>query len=120
MAVDNIYDAGIAGGWKVRDASTFDKNITLAEVAKLTNMTAVSFSRFFKTRTGMTFIDSVTEMRMGHACRMLIDTTQSVAEIAYNTGFNNISNFNRIFKKKKGCTPKEFRENYSYVSRIFI
>jgi len=98
----------------------FDKNITLAEVAKLNNMTAASFSRFFKTRTGITFIDSVTEMRMGHASRMLIDTTQSIAEIAYNTGFNNISNFNRIFKKKKGCTPKEFRENYNYGSRIFI
>jgi AraC-like DNA-binding protein len=98
----------------------FDRNINLSEVAKLNNMTSVSFSRFFKTRTGMTFIDSVTEMRMGHASRMLIDTTQSIAEIAYNCGFNNISNFNRIFKKKKNCTPKEFRENYSYGSRIFI
>jgi AraC-like DNA-binding protein len=98
----------------------FDKQINLAEVAKLNNMTPVSFSRFFKTRTGMTFIDSVTEMRMGHASRMLIDTTQSIAEIAYNCGFNNISNFNRTFKKKKGCTPKEFRENYSHGSRIFI
>ena len=98
----------------------FDKPISLSEVAKLNNMTEVSFSRFFKARTGMTFIDSVTEMRLGHASRMLIDTTQSIAEIAYNCGFNNISNFNRIFKKKKGCTPKEFRENYSYGSRIFI
>lgn len=98
----------------------FDKNISLAEVARFTNMTAVSFSRFIKTRTGMTFIDSLTEMRMGHASRMLIDTSQSIAEIAYNTGFNNISNFNRIFKKKKGCIPKEFRENYSSDNRIFI
>jgi AraC-like DNA-binding protein len=98
----------------------FDKQITLAEVSRLNNMTAVSFSRFFKSKTGMTFIDSVTEIRMGHSSRMLIDTSQSVAEIAYNCGFNNISNFNRIFKKKKGCTPKEFRENYSSGNRIFI
>jgi len=98
----------------------FDKQITLAEVSRLNNMTAVSFSRFFKSKTGMTFIDSVTEIRMGHSSRMLIDTAQSVAEIAYNCGFNNISNFNRIFKKKKGCTPKEFRENYSSGNRIFI
>jgi transcriptional regulator GlxA family with amidase domain len=98
----------------------FQKNITLTEVSKLVNMTDVSFSRFFKTRTGITFMDSLLELRLGHASRLLIDTTQSVAEVAYNCGFNNISNFNRLFKKKKGCTPKEFRESYSYGSRIFI
>ncbi len=98
----------------------FHKNITLNEVSKLVNMTDVSFSRFFKARTGITFIDSLLELRLGHASRLLIDTTQSVAEVAYNCGFNNISNFNRLFKKKKGCTPKEFRENYSYGNRIFI
>jgi AraC-like DNA-binding protein len=99
---------------------SFQKSITLSEVAKLANMTDVSFSRFFKARTGITFMDSLLEMRLGHASRLLIDTTQSVAEVAYNCGFNNISNFNRLFKKKKGCTPKEFRENYSYGSRVFI
>lgn len=99
---------------------SFQKSITLSEVSKLANMTEVSFSRFFKARTGITFMDSLLEMRLGHASRLLIDTTQSVAEIAYNCGFNNISNFNRLFKKKKGCTPKEFRENYSYGSRVFI
>jgi AraC-like DNA-binding protein len=98
----------------------FQKSITLNEISKLVNMTDVSFSRFFKTRTGITFIDSLLELRLGHASRLLIDTTQSVAEVAYNCGFNNISNFNRLFKKKKGCTPKEFRENYSYGNRIFI
>ena len=98
----------------------FQKSITLSEVSKLANMTDVSFSRFFRSRTGITFMDSLLEMRLGHASRLLIDTTQSVAEVAYNCGFNNISNFNRLFKKKKGCTPKEFRENYSYGSRVFI
>ena len=99
---------------------SFHKQITLTEVSKLANMTDASFSRFFKARTGITFMDSLLEMRLGHASRLLIDTTQSIAEVAYNCGFNNISNFNRLFKKKKGCTPKEFRENYSYGSRVFI
>ena len=99
---------------------SFQKQITLTEVAKLANMTDVSFSRFFRSRTGITFMDSLLEMRLGHASRLLIDTTESVAEIAYNCGFNNISNFNRLFKKKKGCTPREFRENYSYGNRVFI
>ena len=98
----------------------FNKTVSLAEVAKLNNMTEVSFSRFFKARTGITFMDSLLEVRLGNASRLLIDTTQSVSEVAYNCGFNNISNFNRLFKKKKGCTPKEFRENYSYDNRVFI
>ncbi|MDF7814191.1 AraC family transcriptional regulator [Hymenobacter sp. YC55] len=93
--------------------------ITLAEVAKVANMPEVSFSRFIKKRTGVTFIDSLNEIRLGHASRMLIDTTHSVAEVAYKCGFNNISNFNRIFKKRKNCTPKEFRQSFS-GTRLFI
>ncbi len=91
----------------------FDKDVSLSEAARITNMTEVSFSRFFKIRTGKTFVDTINEIRLGHASRMLIDTTQSINEVAYKCGFNNMSNFNRIFKKKKDCTPKEFREAYN-------
>jgi len=97
----------------------FDKPVSLSEVAKIANMTEVSFSRFFKNRTGASFIDSLIEIRLGHASRKLIDTSESISEVAYNCGFNNISNFNRIFKKKKGCTPTEFRDNLS-GHRIFV
>ncbi len=97
----------------------FDKTITLAEVSKLANMSDVSFSRFFRQRTGNTFIDSLTEIRLGHASRLLIESTNSIAEVAYHCGFNNISNFNRIFKRKKGCTPREFRDSFS-GTQIFI
>ncbi len=102
--------------------ANFDKSITLNEVAKLANMTQTAFSRFFKTRTGINFIDSLNDIRLGHASRMLIETTKTVSEIAYNCGFNNIANFNRLFKKKKNCTPKEFREGYNKSTgiRVFI
>jgi len=99
--------------------SHYNMQITLAEVAKIANMPEASFSRFIKKRTGKTFIDSLNEIRLGHASRMLIDTTNTVAEIAYKCGFNNISNFNRIFKRKKFCIPKDFRETYS-GNRVFI
>ena len=99
--------------------NNYYKSITLKDISKLVNMTDVSFSRFIKKRTGNTFIDSLNEIRLGHASRMLIDTTHSIAEISYNCGFNNISNFNRLFKRKKNCTPKEFRENFS-GTRVFI
>jgi AraC-like DNA-binding protein len=49
---------------------------------------------------------------LGAASRALVDSSLSIAEIGYDCGFNNLSNFNRIFKKKKGVTPKEFRDNY--------
>lgn len=93
--------------------NNFEKEITLGEGAKLAAMTEVAFSRFFKARTGKTFVDTLNEIRVGNASRLLIDTTQSVGEIAYRCGFNNLSNFNRTFKKKKDCTPKEFRQEYN-------
>jgi transcriptional regulator GlxA family with amidase domain len=99
----------------------FGKSISLSEAAQIASMTDISFSRFFKLRTGRTFIDTVNDIRLGQASRMLIDTTHSITEVCYKCGFNNISNFNRIFKKKKGCTPKEFREVYNaYGTRSFI
>ncbi len=100
--------------------TSFDKQITLGEAARIASMTESAFSRFFKLRTGMTFIDCVTEVRLGHASRMLISTTKTIAEIAYSCGFNNISNFNRVFRRKKGCTPRELRETYDEGMRVFI
>lgn len=97
----------------------YSKPITLADMATQANMHEASFSRFVKKSTGKTFIDSLNEIRLGHATRLLIDTNQTIAEIAYGCGFNNISNFNRIFKRKKNCTPKEFRENFS-GARVYI
>jgi len=91
----------------------FHKEVSLTEAARLAAMSEVAFSRFFKIRTGKTFIDTLNEVRLGHASRMLIETTQSVNEVAYRCGFNNMSNFNRIFKKKKNCTPKEFRLEFN-------
>lgn len=98
----------------------YDKPISLAEVANIANMTEVSFSRFFKANTGTSFINSLLEIRLGHASRCLIDTHLPIGDIAFNCGFNNISNFNRLFKKRKKCTPKDFREDYSHGNRVFI
>lgn len=97
----------------------YDKDISLADIAKEVNMPEVSFSRFIKKRTGKTFIESLNEIRLGHASRLLIDTTHTIAEISFKCGFNNLSYFNRVFKRKNGCTPTEFRMNYS-GNRVFI
>jgi AraC-like DNA-binding protein len=99
----------------------FHQPINLADIANIAAMTEVSFSRFFKNRTGQTFIDTLNEIRIGHAARLLIETNLSINEIADKCGYNNMSNFNRAFKKRKQCTPKEFRETYTdFGTKMFI
>ena len=90
----------------------FRKEIRLVTLAEMVGMTPVSFSRFFRLRTGKTLSEYIIDIRLGAAARLLVDSTRTVAEICYDCGFNNLSNFNRMFKRKKGCAPKEFRENY--------
>lgn len=90
----------------------YSEVIRLSEVAEMVNMSESSFCRFFKQHTSKSFIDFLTDIRLGAASRALIDSSLSIAEIGYDCGFNNLSNFNRIFKKKKGVTPSEFRDNY--------
>lgn len=75
-------------------------------------MSPSSFSRFFKLRTGRSLSDYIIGIRLDVAARELVSSKTPIAEICFNSGFNNVSNFNRIFKKNKGCTPKEFREVY--------
>lgn len=97
----------------------YQKNINLDTLASLAGMSAVAFSRYFKLRTGKTLSDYIIDVRLGHAARQLVDTAEGIGEICYACGFNNLSNFNRIFKKKKNCTPKEFRERYrKKVTRV--
>lgn len=99
--------------------ANFNKRIMLEEAAAMLNMSVVSFSRLIKQRTGKSFVEFVNEIRLGYATRLLIETRKSVSEICYECGFNNISNFNRIFKKKQHATPSEFRMNFNGVKNVF-
>ncbi len=90
----------------------FNRPITLSDVAAVVNMSDVVFSRFIKKSTGQSFIDSLAEIRLGHVTRLLLDSDMTISEIAYSCGFNNMANFNRIFKRKKGMPPREFRIRY--------
>jgi AraC-like DNA-binding protein len=86
--------------------------IRLATMADMAGMSPSAFSRFFKLHTGRNLIDYIIDIRLGYASRMLVDTAESISKISFECGFNNLSNFNRVFKRKKGCSPSEFRENY--------
>lgn len=93
--------------------------LRLPEFASLAGMSSSAFSRFFKLHTGRNISEYIIDLRLGYAARMLVDTAKSISEIGFDCGFNNLSNFNRIFKKKKGCSPSEFRESY-HKTRIIV
>jgi AraC-like DNA-binding protein len=93
--------------------------IRLNTLAEMASMSPSAFSRFFKLHTGRNLSDYIIDIRLGFAARMLVDTIKSVSEIGFECGFNNLSNFNRIFKKKKGCSPSEFRDNY-HKTRVIV
>lgn len=99
-------------------ANHYQENIRLSELAELAHMSEVGFSRFFRLRTGLTVSEYLIKVRIGQAARLLVDTTNTVREIAYACGFNNISNFNRLFLKYKQLTPNEFRRTYHKTKTI--
>lgn len=92
--------------------------LRLGDVAKKFGFSEVSFSRFIKKKTGKNFVEYINDLRLGVASNLLVYSNSSIAEICYECGFNNLSNFNRIFKSRKGCSPKEFRENYMKVRKL--
>lgn len=90
----------------------YREDLRLPKLSQMVGMTDSAFSRFFKQRTGKNLGEYIIDVRLGHASRLLVDTTRTVAEICYDTGFNTVCNFNRLFRKRKGCSPTEFRDKY--------
>lgn len=88
----------------------FREEITLGTVARAVNMNPHAFCRFFKTHTQKTFVDFLTEVRISHACKLLGQQYSDITSLAFECGFNNISNFNRCFKSLKGITPRDYRK----------
>jgi len=88
----------------------YKKKISVNDVAEQINMSPSAFSHFFKKKTYRSFTDYLIDLRMSNACRMLIETDISIANISDENGFYNLSNFNKLFKRRKNTTPKEFRK----------
>ncbi|MGI6232718.1 MAG: AraC family transcriptional regulator [Prevotella sp.] len=93
-------------------AENYMYDLKLDDLASIANMSSSAFSRFFKLHTGRPLSTYITEVRMGKAARLLVDTDETVSTISFGVGYNNLSNFNRTFRKLKGCTPSEFRQIY--------
>jgi AraC-like DNA-binding protein len=83
----------------------FKNNISLNDAAKLVHMNSSSFSRYFKQVQKKTFTQYVNEIKIGYACQLFIEQDYNIAEVCYESGFKNLSNFNRQFKEIKKVSP---------------
>jgi AraC-like DNA-binding protein len=90
----------------------YTHEINLDELATLVNLNKSSFCRYFKNRTHKTLSTFLNEVRIAHACKLLINTNMTVSQICYETGYNNISHFNRQFKQITNSTAKEYAKKY--------
>lgn len=90
----------------------FNKAITLQNVSEVAHMNNSAFSRFFKRVNNKTFSQYLAEIRIGYACKLLIENKYNITQICYESGYNNISNFNRKFKLIKNCTPSMYIEQH--------
>ena len=90
----------------------YHHKISLEDVGELVGMSASSVSRFFKQRTRHNFWDYLNGFRIDRAAQMMIETEHTISEISYACGFNNISNFNRVFRERIGTTPSDYRNKF--------
>ncbi|MCR9064047.1 MAG: AraC family transcriptional regulator [Cytophagales bacterium] len=93
----------------------FDKRIELEEVSEIACMTPTAFCRYFKKKTKKSFTQFLNEIRLGHACKLLIEGDEQIATIAYQSGFNTMTNFNRQFKSFLHMTPTDYMEKYKVL-----
>ncbi len=96
----------------------FQRQISLEEVAATTNMTVPAFCRYFKKLTHRTFTQFVNEYRIGHSCRLLNDESMTIAAVSLESGFNNLSHFNKQFKQITGKSPRDYRSSLKKVVRL--
>lgn len=101
--INNIYDFALRH---------FRQRITLDEIAEVAGMSSNAFCRYFKSRTGKTFSQFLIEIRVGHACKLLIENNLSVKEICFETGFHNFAGFHKYFKQITGKSPLNYRRAY--------
>jgi len=101
--INLIYDYSFAN---------FKNRISLEEIAGIANLSQNSFCRYFKSKTQKTYSQFITEIRIGHACKLLIEDKFNVKQICYESGFNNFSSFHTAFKTVTNKTPLNYQRNF--------
>lgn len=96
----------------------YSEKFYISEIASMFHMSDAAFSRYFKHHTRKTFTQYVTEIRISHACRLLMQGDESIAQVGYLSGFENLSNFYRHFKKITGQIPKDYQKKFLKVTEV--
>ena len=126
---DNVSSRGFLPDINLQDRSrmnkvfeytfvNFKRKILVEDVAGLISMGTHSFCRYFKNKTRKTYVDFLIEVRIGHACRLLVEQDLNVTEIAYECGYNNISHFYHQFKALTEKHPLEYRASYMFSNTV--
>lgn len=124
-----IASKGFAGDFSLRDNTRINKiyeftfanfhhDITIEEASSQLNLSKESFCRYFKLKTGKTYVQFLMEVRIGHACKLLMENEKNVAEVCFSCGYNNASNFHHQFKALKGKTPLQYQKDYVSTVKI--
>lgn len=92
--------------------TNYQRKIELVKVAEIANLHPSAFCRYFKEKTGKSLSEFISDMRISYACRLIIEGKLSVSQICFESGFNNISNFNRTFKNHTGFTPTNYFDEF--------
>jgi transcriptional regulator GlxA family with amidase domain len=90
----------------------FQRPLRQNDLARAADLSRAAFNRNFRQATGTTLIDYVNDLRIGHACRMLAESSKPITEICFESGFTNLSNFNRCFLRRRGMPPSRFRSQF--------
>ncbi|PVD50403.1 hypothetical protein DC498_19995 [Terrimonas sp.] len=97
----------------------YSNEIKIEEIAAFSNLSKSSFCRYFKARTHKTFSQFLNEVRISNACKLLVTSNKTISQIAYSTGYNNISHFNRQFRLITGLTAKAYQKKYLNLKDAF-
>ena len=103
LKLDNVFEFVM---------NNFSEKITLDQAARVANMNRTAFCKYFKYRTDKTFFQFLNEVRVGYSCRLLMEQNLNISEICFESGFNNLSNFNRQFKKRTRLSPGEYQNSH--------
>ena len=95
-----------------------DECLKMEQVARSVHMSDSAFSHFFKKRANKSFTEFLLDQRIGYACKLLVESEEQIGAICHQSGFNNLANFNRQFKKHHGCSPQSFKKHYKELSEF--
>lgn len=116
----NIVNSNADRSSKIIDyiLRNFDSDISLPEIAAKSHMAITTFCKFFKENYRVSFIEYLNTIRVGYACKLIAEKNKNVVEIAYESGFKNLANFNRQFKKIKKMTPTDYKKTIERQSCV--